>query len=203
MLTWLADIVAELWAVNEEEYLPQKVDLIVIVSIGVRRDGAVTKGVEKTTSWALYQQQYKYKNETPIAFGAFAGNGEGESEGDWKSHRIRFGKFVGKVMTTIEECLAFKAAYPDAKKVIFVTEQAHSRRARIVWRCLWPEADIYIISMPLSTVIDSDAVMWPYRRAWTALAFQALPTPLYKLAAALGPKWLMKLSRFHQPVATA
>lgn len=191
---------AKKWAVNDIDRLPKDIDLIALVSMGARRSGGLSYGAGMTLNYALILQEFKYSG-VPIVFGRFGGNGDALSEETEKTERISNGKFAGSVMSTIKECLAFKAMYPDAKKVVFVTEEAHSRRAKIIWQCLWPEAEIYILSVPLEDAVDEDAIMWLYRRAWTALLFQAGPTPAYKIAAMIGPKALCILGGFHQMVS--
>ena len=137
----------------------------------------------------------------PVVYGAFKGN-KNSIEEETKLRVFGWqGVYAGKVMSTIEECLAFKAKFPHARKVVFVTEESHSRRARMIWKCLWPEAEVYIVSVKLSETVDGESLMWPYRNAWTALLFQALPTPFYKMLCILGPSALKAGAGFHQPTA--
>lgn len=196
---------AKIWAVDDSNRLPRHVDLIAIVSIGSTTDRP-TRGVLATTFRALDLMK-SYHFTPSIVYGAFAGNDDKKMgvrtyEEDWKREMLGpEAKYAGKVWTTVTECLAFKATFPDAKSVIFVTEEAHSRRARFIWKCLWKEAEVYIVPVKLAETIDQDALMEPYRNPWKALFFQAAPIVIYKPAAMLGAWALKLLGGFHQPTA--
>jgi len=196
VIVWLA----RLWAVNDSKRLPKEVDLIALVSIGAKQKD-LTRGAYSTVNRAKRLLE-KYGNKPWVVFGAFTGNGDHSTEERLKSDYFDGDRhvYVGMVLSTISECLAYKSAFPSAKSVIFVTEEGHSRRARIIWKCLWPEAEIFIVPVPIKSTLDVDSPMRPYRKIWTILAFQALPTPVYWAASLLGPKYMKKLGGMHQPI---
>lgn len=190
---------ARLWSVDESPLLPEKVDLVALVSIGSAKT-RLSRGATSTIAKTL-ELLNKYP-EANVVFGAFAGNSPNSiSEEDTKRQIFGDRGFAGRVWTTISECLAYKEAFTEAKSVAFVTEEAHSRRARIVWNCLWPEARVYIVSVKLSDAVDSDADMGTYHNPWKALILQAGPTPIYKIAAMIGPAVLKLLDGIHQPTS--
>jgi len=196
----LIDRLAGWWEVNDPP--PTKFDMIALVSIGATKS-RLTKGAVVTVDKTLELLEISSSRTPIIAFGAFTGNEvdgveEAKKYEAFKDHPFLIS--VGKVLSTITECLAFKEAWPHAKRIIFVTEQAHSRRAKIIWNCLWPEAEIYVVSVKLTETVDKDSPMWPYRNALAAFLFQALPTPLYKVLAWLGPNAMTKFGGFHQPI---
>jgi hypothetical protein len=191
---------ARLWSVDESHSLPKEVDVIALVSIGSAKT-RLSQGAAAITKKAL--ELLKKHPEAKVVFGAFAGNSKNSiPEEDVKKQIFgNQGLYAGKVWTTITECLAYKAIFTEAKSVIFVTEEAHSRRGRIVWKCLWPEAKVYVVSVKLSETIDTDSDMSTYHSPWKALFLQAMPTPIYKIAAIIGPATLKLLSRIHQPTS--
>lgn len=191
---------AKLLAVNDIERLPAEVDAIALVSIGSTRFG-LSFGTCATIEMAL-RLFWKYP-QAQVIYGAFAGNDEHiNSEEETKRSIFKDrGIYAGKVWTTISECLAFKEKFPNARQVIFVTEEAHSRRAKIVWKCLWPEAEIYIVPVKLEEAIDSRSCMATYHNPWKALFLQVAPIPIYKFMAMLGPEALKLLGNLHQPTA--
>lgn len=196
----ILDTITSAWSVDESNRLPTQVDLITLVSIGSTAT-CESNGMQVTVKKALDLLD-RYNNEPWVVYGAFTGNGQRTVEEEYKKKYFPTkSSFAGRVETTIGECLAYKKAFPNAREVIFITEEAHSRRARLIWRCLWPEANVYIVPVKLADTIDKKALMWPYRNAWIAFLFQALPTIVYKPASMLGPGVLMLLEGFHQPVS--
>lgn len=196
----LIEKIAGLWSVDESLCLPEEMDLIALVSIGSAKT-RLSRGATSTISKTL--ELLKKYPEAKVVFGSFAGNSENSISEESEKAKI-FGDrgfYAGRVWTTISECLAYKAAFPKARNVIFVTEEAHSRRARIVWNCLWPEAKIYIVSVSLSETIDSSADMGTYHNPWKTMILQAGPTPIYKVATMLGQSTLKLLGGIHQPTS--
>lgn len=191
---------ARFWGIDESSSLPKELDLIALVSIGSAK-ARLSRGAIATVTKTL--ELLKKHPEARVVFGAFAGNSQ-NSISEENAKRQIFGDrgfFAGEVWTTISECLAYRAAFPEAKSVAFVTEEAHSRRARIVWKCLWPEAKVYIVSVKLSETIDTESDMGTYHHPWKALILQSGPTPIYKIAAIFGQATLKLLGGIHQPTS--
>lgn len=197
MFERLVGFLARIWSVNDSGRLPENVDLIALVSIGATPT-RLTNGAVGTCK--VVQGFLTRYPEADVVFGGFTGNGEHTIEEEIKSKLFPDGVCVGKVLSTIMECLAFKARFPEAKSIIFVTEEAHSRRAKIVWQTLWPEADIYIVPVPIAETVDSESPMKPYHKTWTALFWQAMPTPYFLYLALRGREYMVGKAHFHQPI---
>lgn len=195
------DWLASKWAVNDP--LPRTCDLLVPVAHGAAKD-RLTLGAENVAhKTADSLNQLRNIGQLPfVAFGAFTGSENPEVERNLKSRLIR-GKYVGTVMSTIEECLKVKENLPEffnPATIVVVTDEAHSRRCRVVWRTFFPFSDIKIVSVEIQRTIDSESPMAAYGSPWKILFFQAAPTPLYWLMSLGGPKLLSKLGGLHTPV---
>lgn len=212
LLTFFADILnailpsslalwlARKWAVND--LLPEEAHVIVPAAHGAKdkpTNGAISVTVE------VVELRCKY----PKAFVAWGTYGESPNpEVEWKYKRQYFGEQLhyGDVMVSIEECLGVKEVLPitfdkPGVVMIFVTDEAHSRRFKLICKTFFPKADVRVISVPLWTAIDPSSPMGTYHNAWRALILQAAPTPLYWWWARKGPRYLATKKNFGQPVA--
>ncbi len=192
-IKWLA----KLWAVNDN--LPAEADLVVPVAHGA------TKTHPTLSAYAATNQTRRLLGKYPLAicrFGTFTASPNPAAELYLKEKLPRSG-YVGNVMTTIEECVKIKNSLSFIPTtIIVVTDEAHSRRCRIVWRTFFPQSDIRICSVPLGLTIDWESPMRSYRHAWTALLFQAAPTPFFWYLAWRGPEYMARwATKIHQPVA--
>lgn len=195
---------ASQWAVDNILSLPKELDLIVMVSHGATAtkptDGAIT--VAELSS--IFASRFFY---TPVYFGVFTESPKPEIEEIFKKGMVPRAICVGTVISTIEECLKIKEAFLSTagslpKNILVVTDQAHSRRAYLVWKTFFPESTIYMATIRLEKAVDKESPMRSYHYAWTALLFQAAPTFPFWILAKCGPN-IMKLFAkiLHQPVA--
>lgn len=198
------DWLAEKWAVNDP--LPEECDLLVPIAHGATPE-RLTRGAHAVAlKTAEVLTQLRDQGQLPfVAFGAFTGSKKPELEMTLKL-AFFFGKYVGHVISTIEECLKVKANLPifiTPSNIVVVSDEAHSRRCRIVWKTFFPNAKVSIVSVRITDTIDPESPMWPYREGKLAvLAFQALPTPYFWYLAMRGPKYMAtKATRLHQPIA--
>lgn len=201
------DWLASKWAVNDP--LPQNCDLLVAVAHGATETG-LTNGayaVSRRTAEIIAELDIKESQRPYLAFGAFTESSNPEIERIEKQRIFgEYRKYIGLVISTIEECLKVKEAIPvffTPRNILIVTDEAHSRRCRIVWKCFFPNSNIRIISVPIAETVDPRSPMKPYRQGkWAILGYQALPTPYFWYLALRGPKYMAtKATKFHQPVA--
>ncbi|TSC70622.1 MAG: hypothetical protein CEO12_202 [Parcubacteria group bacterium Gr01-1014_46] len=197
----LVDWLANKWAVNDP--LPHRCDLLVPVAHGATSD-RLTCGAESVARKTVeIRSQLRGIGQLPyLVFGAFTGSEKPELEKVEKHKIFRTGKYVGTVISTIEECLKVKRNLPDGftpRNIVVVTDEAHSRRCRIVWRTFFPQSNVKMISVKLSDAIDAKSPMTAYGNPWKALFFQAGPTPVYWLFSRGGAKCLSRLSHLHTP----
>lgn len=202
----LVDRLASKWAVNDP--LPRICDLLVPVAHGATGT-KLTRGaqaVANRTASAL--SQLKAKEQFPfLIFGAFTGSKNPEIEKQEKLRIIApYGKFVGTVMSTIEECVRIRENLPKfdtenglPRVIVVVTDEAHSRRCRIVWRTFFPTSDIKIVSVKIADTVDSESPMSAYGNPWKILFFQAAPTPVWWFASLFGEKAMLRIGKFHTP----
>jgi hypothetical protein len=192
------DWLAAKWAVNDP--LPRTCDLLVPVAHGATKDrlSIGAENVARRTAEAL--TQLRNIGQLPfVAFGAFTGSENPELERTIKL-TIFTGKYIGQVMSTIEECWKVKQGLPEffnPATIVVVTDEAHSRRCRIVWRTFFPNSDIKIVSVKLADTIDSESPMSAYGNPWKILFFQAAPTPVWWAASLFGEKVMLRIGRYH------
>ncbi|KND49440.1 MAG: hypothetical protein AB198_00630 [Parcubacteria bacterium C7867-003] len=198
IIEWLA----EKWAVNDP--LPEKCDLLVPIAHGATKD-RLTRGAEavaRKTTTAVTELRDRYQLPF-VAFGAFTGSENPELERALKLKHFS-GKYVGTVMSTIEECLKVRANLPifvTVSNIVVVTDEAHSRRCRIVWKTFFPNAKVSILSVKITETVDPESPMEAYDKAWKVLFFQAVPTPLWWLLSLFGQKCLGRLEKLHTPLS--
>lgn len=204
MLGFIAKFLAKMWSINDNDNLPKNFDSICLVAHGATEE-RITYGAMSVACKVMDILSRKDVS-CQTAFGSFSGNKNPEIE-----EIIKTGIFVefnpglplttlGPVLSTIEECLAFKR-YFTGKSVVVVTDEAHSRRCKIVWKTLLPKTDIYVVSVPLIETIDKESPMTPYHNIWTALLFQALPTPFFWYLSIRGPEYMARwATKLHQPI---
>lgn len=141
-----------------------------------------------------------------IYFGVFASGSyhEHRLEMLYKLKRMPGATFYGEVVSSIEEFLFLMTMLPDGfqpKTLILITDEAHSRRFKIIARTFFPSVDIRVVAIPLWDAIDTKATMKTYRSAWSALVLQAAPIPLYWWWARKGPRYLTTKAKIHQPTS--
>ena len=142
-----------------------------------------------------------------VYFGIFTLSFKPNIERTYKSSLFSlFGIDVGDIINTIGECKAIKKKYGvtinfsgPAKHILLVTDQAHSRRARIVWRAYFKEATVRILAVPLKSVIDPNSPMRIYRAEWRALLVNVILTPPFWFLSKFGERGLNFLTGGYQP----
>jgi hypothetical protein len=195
MALWLA----KKWAVNDA--LPKTIDLVVPVAPGstTRR---ITTGSFMVASEALGIGLDCGAN---IVFGSFAGNKDPDVERTVRDIMFQLMRkvYVGRVWSTVEECVAVKKAVGNSahQNIVIITDEAHSRRCRMIWRTIFPESKIYIAVVPLVDCVDAESPMETYHSVWKAFVFQVVPTPVFWWWCRKGPDYLAtKAAGYHQPV---
>lgn len=197
----LVEFLARKWAVNNE--VTERPDAIVMVAHGATKN-RLTFGSWKVR-WRTQQLVIQWPN-TLVYFGSFTESIDPEVE--VRDKNVFTGSvYIGKVLTTIEECLAFRTITNERalplKHVVVVTDEAHSRRCGLVWRTLLPGVKISIVSVPLKDAVDTESPMESYHGALSALFFQAAPYPFFWCFALGGEKSLVYFaSKLHQPISS-
>ncbi|MDP2651863.1 MAG: hypothetical protein Q8O94_01880 [bacterium] len=195
----LVEKIARIWSVNN--HMPQQVDLIGLVTFGATKDG-LTQGSQVTTRKALLLA--KQHPEAKVAFGVFTlSHHQIEERVKRKSFERPF--FAGKVVSTIEEAEKIHNSLPfgfTPRNIVIVTDQWHSRSAKLVWERIWqnaiPKPSIYVCSVPSVKTVNADNPTRALRSQW----FWALVNVLRHLFLLFvpGSVWLMKKLNIHQPV---
>lgn len=192
---------SEVWSVNDP--LPIRVDLVVAVAHGAT-NSKLTRGA-KAVVHCTRNISSQYQFAPIVAYGSFGGSERPEVEGIRKLTELSEIPnliYIGLVWSTIEECRRVKESLPEGflpEVILIVTDQAHSRRCRVVWRTFFPDSDVRIVSVDLSSTIDPESPMAAYRAKWKALTFQAVPTPFYWFMSLFGESGLLLIEGFHQP----
>jgi hypothetical protein len=192
------------WSVNDVP--PCNLDLIVPVTHGATKI-RLTNGARSVLNETLHQlSTYEHCGIFPrVAWGIF-----GRNPDLWLEKKIKLpifndltNYFIGAVWSTIEECHGVKDSLPtyfNPEVIVVITDQAHSRRCRLIWKVFFPKSKIYIVSVPIAETVDPESPMLPYRKMWKILWNQTYPTPFFWFAGLFGTWGLLKLERFHQPV---
>ncbi len=195
----LVDWLARKWAVNNAP--PQFADLVFVVAHGsVGRHASVGLAAVVRRTQELMRVYCKNTTRTILAFGEFTFSEYHGEERSFKLQSLPSGYFLGQVASTTEE--AMKAAelmtmVPcDPRKIVIVTDEAHSRRCRLIWRRFFPLAEVFIVSVPLRSTIERESPMTAYRTAWRILLLNVLLTPMF---ASMKREQMVKLAGFHQP----
>lgn len=184
---------------SRKDPLPPKADLIAFAAHGATKtrvtagSGAVTERAHSLSS---------FYPEALVAFGSFTGNPKDGVEERFRREVFPKGLYAGSVISTVQEAMAIKSALPQgfsARSIIFVTDESHSARAGIVWKKLFPEADVHIVAIPVESAIDPESPMFSFRTVRNALWVEMGPTPIYWIM----PTWMMKRTSllFHQPIS--
>ncbi len=187
--------------------LPETCDMILLVAHGFTTDDEPTKGTIETYQLALGIQTI-FENrgcKTEVYFGSFEGSPNEESEKDWKHAIIPEGIYTGTLRSTVEEVWKAMMAWRDRhhghmpRRVIYITDEAHSRRAKIVADKFFGRGVVRIISIPLWRVMDPKSAMATYSgKIWDAFVMQAKWEPAFRIL----PAWALKrLMRLGQPIA--
>lgn len=199
-IEWLSN----LWEVNNEYELPQQADLIVPVAHGAT-DKRLTRGAEAVTEMTVALLR-RYKRRPVVIYGAFdCQNAEIEERLKKTAFTAETWKliFIGNVISTIKECWMIKAGLPvefDPKVIIVVTDKAHSRRCRMVWRTFFPKAKIYIVAIAIGKTLDRESPMITYHKSWKILLLQAMPTPYFWYLSLRGEAYMQTKADLHQPI---
>jgi hypothetical protein len=189
------------WAINDG--LPPSVDLIFPVAhgaVGISPSCGLRAVVEKTR---FVLREYRHLAKQPvIASGAFTHSKNPHTEEYYKLSRfwLEDYHYVGLVASTIEEALLTRKLLPDGKndprEIIIITDEAHSRRARIVWQKFFPKANIYVVSVTLWEVVEKESPMTFYRKTWRILIVNMILTFFWKL---MPVRMMEMIAHTHQP----
>lgn len=192
---------ADLWAVNDP--LPDtEVDLVVGVAHGCT-ENRLTRGagsVSRLIDISLAMDRFK---NSLVAYGAFAGSINPEVERFWKGKIFPDNSiFIGNVWSTTEECRHVKEHIGNwvPGTIVVVTDQAHSRRCKLIWKTFFPKSNIYVFSVPIGEVVDTGSPMKSYHSTGSILWNQAWPIVIqWPVAKIFGVWGLLRLESFHQP----
>ena len=197
---------AGLWKVdNLGELLNEmiSVDAVVMVAHGATKT-KLTNGAIAVTAASSSLKNIVIFNFTDVYFGFFDQEPNWQVEMNLKKKYFPYAQKIGKVLNTIGECQAFKRNYIKSPKVpkniLVITDEAHSRRCKIVWKTFFPDSKIYIITVPIEDCVDPESPMETYHKLWKILWNQAWPTPIFWFCSLFGEKGLMLLNKYHQPI---
>ncbi len=192
-------MLARKWALNDP--LPVKADFVVCISFGSTSE-YLTIGSTNVMNRAY---DIAHTRHCPVYWGVFSENPVGGSGHEIEVKARIFNQvgsvFVGNVSSTTEECEAIREYWNihiegEPTTIVVVTDGAHSRRARIVWKHFFPNTDIRFRSIPAESCADLFSPM-RLQRGWRRwLLFNIIFTPLYKYRP--GVAWIAK-HNFHQP----
>ncbi len=200
---------ARIWAVNDsvpEITLHSERLLIAMVAHGAT-SSRLTYGANAVVQEAS-KLLHKCMGNPLVAYGSFAGNPEPELETQLKHDYLRctdhgFREIrIGSVWSTVEECRKIKQNLPTGfvpKWVVVVTDEAHSRRCRIVWKTFFPTSKVIIVSVPIESTLDPESPMITYHDLETILWNQAKWTPIFWTLSLFGEIALQMVERGHQP----
>lgn len=200
---------AKIWTVNDsvpEEARGSKSLLIAMVAHGATAT-RLTNGA-KAVALTASELLRRCTDYPVVAYGSFAGNPEPELEKQLKSGHLRGTNHdfqevaIGPVWSTIEECRKIKQNLPVGfvpKWVIVVTDEAHSRRCRIVWRTFFPNSTVVIVTVPIEATLDMVSPMITYHDLKAILWNQAKWTPIFWALSLFGERALQLVEKGHQP----
>jgi hypothetical protein len=111
---------------------------------------------------------------------------------------------AGEVISTIEEAEKIKASLPPdmlLRGIVVVTDQWHSKSARLVWKHIWKDdprkPDIRFVVIPSSETIDPKNPMWALRKHWRWASVNVSRHAF--LVCVPGSIWIMDTLNIHQP----
>jgi hypothetical protein len=193
---------ARLWKVDNIEFKSFSIDntIMVLVAHGATTN-KLTNGAKAVLKKALDFRSSNYIYD--IFFGSFDVQPNSAIEKTEKHNVFGRANWIGNVLSTITECLVVrdKLTY-NPQNILVITDEAHSRRCRIVWRTIFPKAKIYIITVPIEDCVDPESPMETYHKLWKILWNQAYPTPIFWFCSLFGEKFFVKvLGKVHQPLA--
>lgn len=199
----LAFWLAKKCSVNDTVPVTTYVDWIVPVAHGATEKRLVNGSVAVMNKVV---EIYKNHPESRVFFGSFAGDSNPELEAVEKS-RFIYGVIwhhFGSVWSTIMECMAFKKTAScynlnAGQTILVVTDDAHSRRCKMVWQCFFPDYNVLVVAVPLALTIDKESPMTNYNWAWKAFVLQVFPTPIFTFWCSKGPDYLALQANVHQP----
>ncbi|MFH0804148.1 MAG: hypothetical protein V1896_00925 [Candidatus Zambryskibacteria bacterium] len=159
MLKWLA----KKWALNDP--LPEKADVIAVISYAATKD-RLTNSSQKVMDLARNLSD-RYPRAL-VAWGSFSKNSN-NLEQKIKRVVLPNSLYVGQVSSSTDECeiikLATSLARRSTQKIIVVSEGAHSRRCKRVWKYFFPKSEICFQSVPAWEAADEKNPMW-FQRYW-------------------------------------
>ncbi|MEK7601333.1 MAG: hypothetical protein AAB480_02275 [Patescibacteria group bacterium] len=162
------DRLAQMWAVSDT--LPDNIDLIGVVSFGATAT-RLSNGSQETIEKAAWLNWIC--PGAVVAFGEFTKNPVPGVEKERKLYYFPEAVFAGNVISTIEEAEKIYAALsPNLRiqRIVFVTDQWHSRSAKLIWEKVWArhglKPDIRIVTVPSAFNIDPEHPMTLIRTQW-------------------------------------
>ncbi len=196
------------WRVADE--MPETCDMVIIVAHGFTTDNQPTKGTIESYLKALEVLEFyeKHSNRPPpeIYFGSFQGSPDEVTEREWKLTAFPEGIYTGSLRTTVEEVWRALTAWRDRhhghmpKSVIYITDQAHARRAKIVASKMFGRGRVRIVGIQLRHAMDPKSAMATYSGTmWNAFVLQAIWEPAFRVL----PGWVLRrfFMKLGQPVA--
>jgi uncharacterized SAM-binding protein YcdF (DUF218 family) len=191
------DTLARLWSVKDS--LPLHADVIALVSFASTGD-ALTRG-----STAVTQKAATLAKQFPTAriiFGEFTLNPVRGVEQKLKEEMFPNSIFAGYVVSTIEEGEKHKTHMLSVRprSIIVISDQWHSRSAKLVWKKLWhkqPRVTISVIAVPSHATVGPENPMLPLRNQWTWALVNVLRHMF--LVFVPGGFSIMKQLNIHQP----
>ena len=195
----LIEKLAQFWSVSDQ--LPAEVDVISFAGFGATKD-RLTRGAQESVN--VGQDLLVHYPNARVVFGVFTCSPDPSLEERAKKDTFKDAIFVGDVISTIEEAEKIRATFPPdfvPRGIIFVTDEWHSRSAKLVWRNVWKDvvspSNVRIVTIPARESIDEESPMVFGRRHWTWALVNVL-RHLF-LVCVPGSMWLMKKFNIHQP----
>jgi hypothetical protein len=192
--TWIA----KKWASND--LLPKNASVIALISYAATPKALTNGSCETVILASDLKQMYP---EATVIWGSFPKDQKGEkTEKEIKFSIFPDSLYAGSVTSSTDECEAIIRTAKENKislnNLFVVSEGAHSRRCKRVWKYFLPNSKICFRSVPAWETGDSTNPMWfqRYWRVWLVVNILA-DTLAYQWRPIL--KFLIK-KNFSQPV---
>jgi|GEM_PF-6025815 len=183
--------IAKKWAVNDP--FPKKPSLMVKISYATTKHGPTEMSDRvMALTLALMRLADIYKSDPVVVSGTFSKNPTGFSEEEWLKSKLPKIVLLGDVSSTTDECQATKKVAETlmVTSIVVIADGSHSRRAKIVWKHMFPGVEICFRSTPAWEGSDPENPMW-FQRNWKVwLLVNIAAYPLYRWFP--GAAWFVK-----------